>query len=1055
MKGYLFVLMGLIVIVGALALSKTTTAKPQATNSENTLISSASSTQVSGHFNEAMVDVTNTQNTAGIHTSWVKTFGTPENELPHWDIKGTTDGGAIIVSNTVSPEGNWDILVIKIDSKGNIQWQKTYGGSERDYSNTIFQTSDGGYIFGAGSFSIEDGKAWIVKLDQNGSIEWQKSLGFSVYYYSLLIEETNDGGYVVAGDRSYDIWVGKLDSNGNLIWQKSYDHNLSASVEAIHQTDDLGYIFVADVGVVGDADSRDVWVVKLTSTGNIQWQKTYGGSQGDWPSEILQTEDGNYIFAASTRSIAETTFDGWLVKLNSNGSIIWQKIFGGADFDVIDDILAAGNGEYVVGGRSYSFTGVQTGWMFKINSEGTIQWQKLFNDINRFDKVAISQASDSGFFLLGGTNLNGAGLVDLIVYKTSPMGDIPKCTFVETSNATSSETNLSVTTSLATLQNPNYQPTNTSLPFQISSIESQSVCYDCYDENDEDGDGLQNGWEVCGYLIDENGIPAVDLPAMGASPTTIDIFVEIDYMVKFTECDDSPCPINHSHLPNRASIQRVVDAFAERNIHLHVDYDEYSILHWGEAEYWGDLSRGNWILETDEYLSPIGTDFSWQPYRQIKFQNFTSPRWRIFHYALFAHKLGGNYGDSIYGLAQRPGSDFIIALGAASQQRGNETQQGVVFMHELGHNLSLQHGGGDGVNLKPNYLSVMNYAFQHGLYYQGNYGEIDYSGPEITADVLNEEALVESNGLTVNGGDFPSEYGTKWVCFRLPNGTPVMEDTENANDSINWNCNPITGVVHADINGDGDETMLHSYNDWGHLAFGQGCIRSLSDPNCINIYDVLPPGPADAANSEDWPDIPTPYSISFGTSGHLVVPPGLTATIPLTIANTGELTTTAIISQEIVSAWYDTSLVPQSIILEPDESITFDVGFTLPTNSSGGEVQELYITAFPEESPRMGDGVEIYLHTGLVASFEVETAVGNEPFDVIFRDNSVGDVTSWVWDFGDGSSSTDQNPTHTYTTNGIYTVSLSAAGQYGSDTYTRSNLIWVMPNLVYLPIVQR
>jgi hypothetical protein len=176
-------------------------------------------------------------------------------------------------------------------------------------------------------------------------------------------------------------------------------------------------------------------------------------------------------------------------------------------------------------------------------------------------------------------------------------------------------------------------------------------------------------------------------------------------------------------------------------------------------------------------------------------------------------------------------------LGCFDDGIGTIDQQAGTFMHELGHNLGLAHGGSDEVNYKPNYLSVMNYSFQMGgLIINGVEGHYDYSRFELP--ILNESQLSEQYGL--NGSSEVDNYGTKfhitfpYLC--IPDWESYLFTiAENANGPINWDCN--IGIdqdpIQEDVNGDGVISTLHSYDDWANLNYTAGAIGSEGAPPSI------------------------------------------------------------------------------------------------------------------------------------------------------------------------------------------------------------------------------
>ena len=250
-----------------------------------------------------------------------------------------------------------------------ILWQKCLGGSEYDVAKSIQQTTDGGYIV-AGYSSSNNGDVsgnhgnhdyWIVKLDSSANIQWQKSLGGTADDDAQSIQQTIDGGYIVAGssksndgdvsgNHGYgDYWIVKLDFSGNIEWQKSLGGSGGDYAYSVQQTSDRGYIVAGtsssnDGDVSGNHGSWDYWIVKLDSTASIQWQKSLGGTDDEYGYSIHQTSDDGFIVAGSSESNDgdvsgnHAYSDYWIVKLDFSGSFEWQKSLGGSSSDVATSI---------------------------------------------------------------------------------------------------------------------------------------------------------------------------------------------------------------------------------------------------------------------------------------------------------------------------------------------------------------------------------------------------------------------------------------------------------------------------------------------------------------------------------------------------------------------------------------------------------------------------------------------------------------------------------------------------------------------------------------------
>jgi uncharacterized protein YuzE len=269
--------------------------------------------------------------------------------------------------------------VLKLDTDGNITWQKTYGGSSGDAAYSIRVTSDGGYIvagytasYGAGIYDY-----WVLKLDTNGNVTWQKTYGGTNMDQANSIHETLDGGYIVAGytdsfNASFgvsDYWVLKLDANGNVVWQKTYGGTSVDKAKSIQATSDGGYIVAGSTGSYGN----NYWVLKLDADGNVIWQKTYGGGSNiNTATSIRETSDNGYIVAGYIDAYSDGYTDYWMLKLDANGNVIWQKTYGGgSNFHIANSIQETSDSGYIVAGYTKG-TGFYDYWVVKVDNNGNI-----------------------------------------------------------------------------------------------------------------------------------------------------------------------------------------------------------------------------------------------------------------------------------------------------------------------------------------------------------------------------------------------------------------------------------------------------------------------------------------------------------------------------------------------------------------------------------------------------------------------------------------------------------------------------------------------------------
>lgn len=324
-----------------------------------------------------------------------------------YSMDKTSDGGYILAGISTSIDGDvtgnhdgGDYWVVKINNIGVIQWSKCYGGTGYEEAKSIQQTPDCGYVI-TGRSTSTDGDVtghhgdsfsydyWVVKIDSVGEIEWEHSFGGYSWDQSTSIALSLDGGYLVAGysesedgdvTLNYgvsDYWVIKLNSLGETVWQKSYGGSNSDVPYAIVVADDGGFVIAGlttsnnwDVSGFHGGIWSDVWVIKIDTIGNLQWQKCYGGTDGEGAYSIKQTLDNGFIVAGTSGSDdgdltehygGSGQGDYWLFKIDSVGNLEWQKSMGGYNTDEVFDVIATFNNEYILAGYAFSTDGDVTG----------------------------------------------------------------------------------------------------------------------------------------------------------------------------------------------------------------------------------------------------------------------------------------------------------------------------------------------------------------------------------------------------------------------------------------------------------------------------------------------------------------------------------------------------------------------------------------------------------------------------------------------------------------------------------------------------------------------
>ena len=382
------------------------------------------------------------------NAEWAKTIRLYPYSDAH-SVKQTKDGGYIILAlHSHASAWKYNFWVIKLNSNSDIEWQKTYGlknnsGEEMDdYPYEIEQTSDGGYIIVGNSGRS---KTWILKIDETGNIEWQKSGNYYSPHISSgpvgpNVKQTNDGRYALTDTINrvfghYDFGLMKLNSDGSFAWRGVYGNTEMQYLSSLQITDDGGYIIS---GQTIDSDDRNFSIVRIDSSGSIVWQKQYASDDlktTDFGAIIRNTPDGGFIVGGGTQAYGN---DVWVLKLDSNGNILWQKRYYdttyGCGNQYVQDIKYTSDGNYIFVGRTVDDIHNRGKiWIVKIDSEGSILWDKAYtmSNGNLRSVRSIHETSDGGYIIGGSKMFPSSVYYDILLMKINENGDIPGCSITK------------------------------------------------------------------------------------------------------------------------------------------------------------------------------------------------------------------------------------------------------------------------------------------------------------------------------------------------------------------------------------------------------------------------------------------------------------------------------------------------------------------------------------------------------------------------------------------------------------------------------------------------
>lgn len=386
---------------------------------------------------------------------WEKSYGGTHADYL-FDAQPTADYGFILAGSSLSDKtgnkdddnhGDLDFWVWKMKENGELDWQKSFGGSGFDFLQSIKNTRDGGFIL-AGTSSSSKGfqkkdhckglaDFWVIKLNAAGDEQWQRTMGGSGQDELLCAFQTRDGGYILGGSSSsspnpisaskldensfttdnysksekcrgnMDYWIVKLDKEGVIQWQKTYGGQYSDVLRSMEQTSDDGYILVgySNSPVSGDKTEAhkgvgDYWVLKINDKGVIQWQKTYGGDGDDQPYVIHQTKDEGYILGGNSNSSNALTTEGgivangtdyWVLKLDKEGGVVWSKTFDFGKVDILTSLVENADSTYLIGGHARN-SGPKSGNGLVSKAAGLIAKEK--DGINDYVALKINGEGD-------------------------------------------------------------------------------------------------------------------------------------------------------------------------------------------------------------------------------------------------------------------------------------------------------------------------------------------------------------------------------------------------------------------------------------------------------------------------------------------------------------------------------------------------------------------------------------------------------------------------------------------------------------------------------------
>ncbi len=368
---------------------------------------------------------------------WAKTYGGAGADSLS-SMQPTADGGYIVAGSTTSfGAGGSDAWLMKLAADGSIVWQKTYGGIESDGARSVYPTLDGGFVMAGTTQSFGAGRndLWVLKLDSNGNVAWQKTYGGTGDEAGIDVKPTADGGYIAIGN-GLSPWILKLDAVGSIAWQQYFDFLSPGTrrVFSVQQAADGGYMLVG--GGFPRPQNGFGWLAKLDASGNVAWLRLYRTAIYTRANHLQPTADGGYIMVGE--SGGELCAQGWVTKLDASGNALWTRVYDGMRSAGFVQELAGGG--FVVSGNDWGCGSFQfyKAVVMRLDRDGNVIWKNAYGGDSFQSGLSARATSDGGFIAAGFTDSLGSGDLDAWVLKLDARGLITGCAGVTPLSATSS-----------------------------------------------------------------------------------------------------------------------------------------------------------------------------------------------------------------------------------------------------------------------------------------------------------------------------------------------------------------------------------------------------------------------------------------------------------------------------------------------------------------------------------------------------------------------------------------------------------------------------------------
>ena len=289
-----------------------------------------------------------------------------------------------------------------------------YGQGSYDYGRSVLQTADGGYISAGNTSTLgnQNGDVLLLKIDESGTEQWIHSLTFSPSDRANMVLESSESGYIVIGNtisplnESKDILVLKTSQSGHVEWFNRYGSNEDQEGHYILSLTNGGYI-ICGQSIDGNTGFNMLYLLKIDSDGSEVWEKTFGGNREDYGYSIIESNDGSFMITGMTENSGDMSGDAWLLKVDLDGNEIWQYTYGGSDVDLSRSLVNTGDGYIMVGNTSSYGSGNNDIFVIKVNLDGSQEWSNTYGGSGTDVGRTILKTNDGSFVIVGYTDSFG------------------------------------------------------------------------------------------------------------------------------------------------------------------------------------------------------------------------------------------------------------------------------------------------------------------------------------------------------------------------------------------------------------------------------------------------------------------------------------------------------------------------------------------------------------------------------------------------------------------------------------------------------------------------